>query len=160
MNSSDDAYEAFRGLSLHAAIGGALELDRLHRWVWNGITKQFTRYGQIYREFDSNWDWMHHGEGYTSFYTFGLVDPGDALFRDRAARFAAMYTGADPESPNYDPQLNQMRAVMNGSRGPKMAWTTRDWIPQTPTSPITSSPLTISPESLPPSVGSTMYPSR
>jgi hypothetical protein len=90
MNSSDDAYEGFRGFSLHAALGGLIELDRLHRKVWDGITRQFTRYGQIYREFDSNWDWMHHGEGYVSFYPLGLVDPRDERFTDRSVRFAAM----------------------------------------------------------------------
>jgi len=129
MNSSDDAYEGFRGFSLHTAIGGSMELDRLHRQVWEGITRQFTRYGQIYREFDSNWDWMHHGEGYVSFYPLGLVAPDDALYEDRSVRFAAMYTGEDPEAPNYDPEHKIIRAVMNGSRGPKMAWTKRDWIP-------------------------------
>ncbi len=129
MNSSDDAYEAFRGLSLTYVLGGSEKLDRLHRWVWEGITRQFTRYGNIYREFDGNWDWMHHGEGYTSFYTFGLARPDDENFRDRSRRFAAMYIGEDPESPNYDPERNIIRAVMNGSRGPKMEWTTRDWIP-------------------------------
>jgi len=58
MNSSDDIYEAFKGWSLHTVLGGSHELDRLHRKAWEGITRQFTRYGQIYREFDSNWDWM------------------------------------------------------------------------------------------------------
>lgn len=129
MNSSDDAYEGFRGFSLHAALGGSMELDRLHRQVWDGITRQFTRYGQIYREFDSNWDWMHHGEGYVSFYPLGLVHPQDEKFRDRSVRFAAMYTGDDPEAPNYDPRLKIIRASMNGSRGPKMEWTKRDWTP-------------------------------
>ena len=129
MNSSDDAYEGFRGFSLHHALGGSKKLDTLHRWVWEGITRQFTRYGQIYREFDSNWDWMHHGEGYVSFYPLGLADPYDQKFRQRSQRFAAMYTGEDPESPNYDPKLKLIRAVMNGSRGPKMEWTKRDWTP-------------------------------
>ncbi len=129
MNSSDDLYEAFRGLSLHYAMGGSKKLDALHRHVWEGITRQFTRYGNIYREFDGNWDWMHHGEGYTSFYTFGLADPGDAKFLERSRRFAAMYIGEDPEAANYDPEHNIIRAVMNGSRGPKMKWTVRDWIP-------------------------------
>ncbi len=129
MNSSDDAYEGFRGFSLHHALGGSKKLDTMHRWVWEGITRQFTRYGQIYREFDSNWDWMHHGEGYVSFYPLGLADPYDEKFRERSQRFAAMYTGEDPESPNYDPELKLIRAVMNGSRGPKMEWTKRDWIP-------------------------------
>ena len=129
MNSSDDAYEAFRGFSLHHALGGSRELDTLHRTVWEGITRQFARYGQIYREFDSNWDWMHHGEGYVSLYPLGMTDPHDDTFRERSVRFAAMYTGEDPEAPNYDPGLKLMRASMTGSRGPKMRWTKRDWIP-------------------------------
>ena len=129
MNSSDDAYEAFRGYSLHYILGGSPKLDKLHRQVWEGITHQFSRYGQIYREFDSNWDWMHHGEGYVSLYPMGMADPNDLEFRDRAVRFAAMYTGEDPESPNYNPDLKLMRASMNGSRGPKMEWRKRDWIP-------------------------------
>ena len=129
MNSSDDAYEGFRGYSLHHVLGGSRELDVLHRKVWEGITRQFSRYGQIYREFDSNWDWMHHGEGYVSFYPLGMADPYDEAFRARSVAFAAMYTGEDPEAPNYDPQSRLMRASMNGSRGPKMEWTKRDWIP-------------------------------
>ena len=129
MNSSDDAYEGFRGFSLHHVLGGSKDLDTLHRRVWEGITRQFTRYGQIYREFDSNWDWMHHGEGYVSFYPMGMADPHDKAFRDRSIRFAAMYTGEDPEAPNYDPERRLMRASMTGSRGPKMQWTKRDWIP-------------------------------
>ena len=129
MNSSDDAYEGFRGYSLHHVLGGSKELDTLHRKAWEGITRQFTRYGQIYREFDSNWDWMHHGEGYVSLYPMGMADPHDQSFRDRSLRFAAMYTGEDPETPNYDPGTRLMRASMNGSRGPKMEWTERDWIP-------------------------------
>lgn len=129
MNSSDDMYEAFKGFSLHTALGGSDELDRLHRKAWEGITRQFTRYGQIYREFDANWDWMHHGEGYIDFYALGMIEPEDSLFRDRSIRFAAMFTGDDPEAQNYDPKLKMMRASMTGSRGPKMEWTKRDWIP-------------------------------
>ena len=129
MNSSDDAYEGFRGYSLHYILGGAKNLDTLHRHIWEGITRQFTRYGQIYREFDSNWDWMHHGEGYVSFYPLGMADPYDERFRQRAIRFAEMYTGDDPEAPNYNRELKLMRASMTGSRGPKMEWSKRDWIP-------------------------------
>ena len=129
MNSSDDAYEGFRGFSLHHVLGGAKQLDTLHRHVWEGITRQFSRYGQIYREFDSNWDWMHHGEGYVSFYPLGMADPYNQRFRDRSVRFAAMYIGEDPEAPNFNPELKLMRASMTGSRGPKMQWNKRDWIP-------------------------------
>ncbi len=109
MNSSDDAYEGFRGFSLHHVLGGAKRLDTLHRHVWEGITRQFARYGQIYREFDSNWDWMHHGEGYVSFYPLGMADPYDQRFRERSVRFAAIYTGEDPEAPNYNPDLTLVR---------------------------------------------------
>jgi hypothetical protein len=133
MNSSDDAYEAFRFFSLHYALGGSKNLDKQHRHVWEGITRMFTRYGNIWREFDSNWDWMHHGEGYTSFYTFGLADPTDAKFRDWSRRFAAMYIGEDPEAPNWDPERKQMRAVMTGSRGPKIPGPNATGFPRTPT---------------------------
>ena len=129
MNSSDDMYEAFRGFSLHTALGGSHKLDKLNRVAWEGITKQFTRYGQIYREFDSNWDWMHHGEGYINFYPMGMVQPYNEKFKDRAIRFSAMYIGEDPEAQNWDPELKQMRAVMTGSRGPLMEWNKRDWTP-------------------------------
>jgi hypothetical protein len=129
MNSSDDFYEAFRGFSLFTTLGGSDEIDKRHRKVWEGITRQFTRYGQIYREFDSNWDWMHHGEGYVSLYPMGMVEPNDSVFRNRSIRFAAMYTGDDPEAQNWDPELKIIRSVMNGSRGPKMEWVKRDWIP-------------------------------
>ncbi len=129
MNSSDDMYEAFRGFSLHTSLGGSHEIDKRNRFAWEGITKQFTRYGQIYREFDSNWDWMHHGEGYINMYPMGMVQPYDEVFIDRAIRFAAMYIGEDPEAPNWDPELKQMRAVMTGSRGPLMEWNKRDWTP-------------------------------
>ncbi|MDA9764507.1 hypothetical protein N9C83_04010 [Opitutales bacterium] len=129
MNSSDDMYEAFRGFSLHTALGGSHEIDKLNRMAWEGITKQFTRYGQIYREFDSNWDWMHHGEGYINFYPMGMVQPYNEKFLDRAVRFAAMYIGEDPEAQNWDPELKQMRAVMTGSRGPLLEWNKRDWTP-------------------------------
>ena len=115
MNSSDDAYEGFRGFSLHHVLGGSKELDILHRRVWEGITRQFTRYGQIYREFDGNWDWMHHGEGYLSCYPLGMADPHDKAFRDRSIRFAAMYTGEDSEAPNYDPERRLI--VQGGAYG-------------------------------------------
>jgi len=26
------------------------------------VTRQFTAYGQVWREFDAYYDWMHHGE--------------------------------------------------------------------------------------------------
>ena len=82
------------------------------------MTWQFTEYGQVYREFDAYYDWMHHGESYTYLYYFGLADPYHHVDRTRALRFAAMYIGEDPEAPNWDPVHKMIRSPINGSRGP------------------------------------------
>ena len=97
-----------RGVSRLLAALRARRLEKARRrfiaTCGTASPRQFTRYGQVYREFDSNWDWMHHGEGYVSFYPLGLADPYDrevpgALQSD----FAAMYTGADPEAAKLRP---------------------------------------------------------
>ncbi len=64
MDGSDDPYEAFMNLALFYSIGGSEEVYELARKMWDAITLQWTEYGQIYREFDGYYDWMHHGEGY------------------------------------------------------------------------------------------------
>src|ERR1041385_6497222 len=91
MDGSDDAYESFFNFPLLAALGGDLELDVLARDEWEAITRQFTAYGQVWREFDAYYDWMHHGESSLLFYYFGLVRPEDLRMRARALRFAGMY---------------------------------------------------------------------
>lgn len=53
MDGSDDGYESFGSFPLFYALGGASEVHDLSRRQWNAITKQFTAYGQIYREFDA-----------------------------------------------------------------------------------------------------------
>ncbi|MCB0688747.1 MAG: hypothetical protein KDC53_19545, partial [Saprospiraceae bacterium] len=65
MDGSDDGYESFYNFPLYSAMGGPMEIDSLARFYWEGITRQFTRYGQVYDEFDAGYDWMHHGESYT-----------------------------------------------------------------------------------------------
>ncbi len=62
MDGSDDGYESFYNFPLYAALGGPMEIDSLARYLWEGVTKQFTAYGQVYDEFDAGYDWMHHGE--------------------------------------------------------------------------------------------------
>lgn len=127
MDGSDDGYESFYNFPLYYALGGPAEIERHALRLWDGVTRQFTRYGQVHREFDAYYDWMHHGESYVNFYFFGLADPGHRRMRERARRFAAMYTGDDPLAPNYDPVLRLLRSPLTGSRGPRFQATELDW---------------------------------
>ncbi|WP_276358109.1 hypothetical protein [Cohnella caldifontis] len=128
MDGSDDPYEGFMNLALLYVLGGKRELYDHARKVFDGITWQWTEYGQIYREFDGYYDWMHHGEGSLFFYFLGLADPASLKDRQRARRFARMYMGEDPEAPNYDPEKKLMRSPINGSRGPRFVMTEEDWM--------------------------------
>lgn len=127
MDGSDDPYEGFHGLALLYALGGDERLLGLARTMWDAITWQWTEYGQVYREFDGYYDWMHHGEGYLYLYYLALADPTSLKDRQRALRFAHFYTGADPAAPNYDPTLRMMRSPITGSRGPRAHMTSEDW---------------------------------
>lgn len=126
MDGSDDPYEAFMYLALFYSIGGDEAVYVAARKMWDAITWQWTQYGQIEREFDGYYDWMHHGEANLFHYFFGLTKPDSLVDRQRADRFARMYTGEDPLAPNYDPQLGIIRAAQSGSRGPRMVVTAED----------------------------------
>jgi len=128
MDGSDDGYESFYNFPLYYALGGPEELNSLSRRLWDAVTRQFTRYGQVYNEFDAYYDWMHHGEAYTNLYFFGLADPHDARFRDRSLRFAGLYLGEDSAAPNWDAQRKLIRSPINGSRGPRFVNTAEDWV--------------------------------
>ena len=132
MDGSDDGYESFYNFPLYYALGGPEEIHALARRLWDAVTRQFTRYGQVYKEFDGYYDWMHHGESYTNFYFFGLADPTVGEYRQRALRFAGLYLGEDPEAPNYDPQLKLIRSPITGSRGPRFVNTAEDWVTHRP----------------------------
>lgn len=127
MDGSDDPYEAFMNLALFYSIGGSEEVYQLARKMWDSITLQWSEYGQIYREFDGYYDWMHHGEGYLFHYFFGLTKPDSLIDRQRAARFAGFYTGEDKEAKNYDPVKKQMLSPLTGSKGPRHVVTHEDW---------------------------------
>ncbi|MYD89421.1 MAG: hypothetical protein F4Y08_03640 [Caldilineaceae bacterium SB0662_bin_9] len=127
MDGSDDGYESYHNWPLFYALGGAADLHEQSRMLWDAVTRQFTAYGQIHREFDGYYDWMHHGESSIYFYYFGLADPQRQPDRARALRFAHMYTGEDPEAQNWDPELRQMRSPINGSRGPRFKNSVEDW---------------------------------
>lgn len=127
MDGSDDPYEGFCYFPLFYVLGGSEEIHQLSRKLWDAITWQWTEYGQIYREFDAYYDWMHHGESLIYTYYYGLADPTVLKDRQRAIRFASLYTGDDPEATNYDVDKRLIRSPINGSRGPRFIQTAEDW---------------------------------
>ncbi len=127
MDGSDDGYESYHNWPLFYALGGSADLERRSRFLWDAVTRQFSAYGQIWREFDAYYDWMHHGESSLLLYYFGLSDPNVALDRARALRFARMYTGDDPEARNWDAARRMMRSPINGSKGPRLENSWDDW---------------------------------
>lgn len=127
MDGSDDPYEGFMNMPLLYALGGSDLLLPLSRSIWDGITWQWTEYGQIADEFDGYYDWMHHGEGNLFFYFLGLADPGSLKDRQRAVRFASLYNGTHPKVKNYDSGKRMMLAPLTGSRGPRFVHTEEDW---------------------------------
>ena len=127
MDGSDDPYEAFHNLALLYAIGGSEEVYELARKMFDALTFQWTEYGQIHREFDGYYDWMHHGEGKLFLYFLGLTKPESLVDRQRSERFAKMYTGDDPLAPNYDKERKLIKSPLTGSRGPRYTVTEEDW---------------------------------
>ncbi len=132
MDGSDDGYESFVSFPLFYILGGGEHVHALARRAWNAVTWLFTGYGQVYREFDAYYDWMHHGESSTYIYYFGLANPDHHVDRTRALRFAAMYTGEDPDAPNWDPVHKMIRSPINGSRGPRFEMSANDWVTHRP----------------------------
>jgi hypothetical protein len=132
MDGSDDGYESFVTFPLFYLLGGGEHVHALARRQWDAVTWQFTRYGQVYREFDAYYDWMHHGESSTYIYYLGMADPRHHKDRTRALRFAGMYIGEDPEAPNWDPEHRLIRSPINGSRGPRFEMTAEDWVTHRP----------------------------
>lgn len=128
MDGSDDGYESYLSFPLFYVLGGSDELHDLGRRLWNAVTWQFTQFGTVTREFDSYYDWMHHGESYTYLHYFGLADPTHYVDRQRALKFAAMYTGDDPAAPNWDPVHKIIRSPINGGKGPCFEMTALDWL--------------------------------
>jgi len=127
MDGSDDPYEGFMNMPLFYALGGSEEVYKRSRTIWDGITWQWTEYGQIHREYDAYYDWMHHGESNLFFYFFGLADPNVPKDRQRTRRFAGFYNGEDAEAQNWDAEKRLIRSPITGSRGPRFTQTAEDW---------------------------------
>jgi hypothetical protein len=119
----DDLYESFYNWPLFYILGGGDHMLTLAQAEWDAITRQGAAFGLVDREYEIGYDQFHQGESYIYFYFLCLADPTNAANIERAKRFAAFYTGEDPDAPNYDPTHRIIRAPHNGSRGPRWGFT-------------------------------------
>ena len=139
LDGPDDAIETYYNWTLLHALGGADSVLELYRKGLEGHLAQYgelrteltelARNGAYHREFITQSDWFHTGEGMRGFLLYGLSAPEDPVFVKRMQRFAEMYTGEDPLAPNYDPIRRVIRSIWTGSRGPMLRKaTTYDWV--------------------------------
>lgn len=133
VQDADDAYEAHSYRGLFYAIGGSDRIGELAFSQWNGVTRLYddaspAPYGagdhpkhtaELHNEYYKHDDWFHMGEGNQSFYSLGLVDPSRQETIARATRFAELYLGDNPETPNYDAEHRVIRSPFHGSAGPE-----------------------------------------
>ena len=134
----DDAAENQLNWTVLHALGADDDILELFRRGFEGHLRQYTeaktvevpfaRDGMYYKEFPVSLDWFHHGEGFSAFFHYGLSDPYDRRYLQRARRYAGFYMDEDPQAPNYDRRHRLIRSLMNGSRGPMLRKATAlDW---------------------------------
>ncbi|HEY2413777.1 MAG TPA: hypothetical protein VGI40_16115 [Pirellulaceae bacterium] len=134
----DDAIENVNDWPLLYALGGPEKVKQMVEKAWEGHLRQYTlakttevplaRDGMYYKEFPTQFDWMHNGEGLTVFNLMGLMNPENPAFEPRVRRYAGFYMNEDPQAPNYDPQYKIVKSLFNGSRGPLLRPATAlDW---------------------------------
>jgi hypothetical protein len=139
LDGPDDAIETFYNWTLLHALGGSDSVLSHYRKGLEGHLKQYgelrTRLtelasnGAYYKEFITQSDWFHTGEGMRAFMFLGLSAPTDPVYRARMTRFAGMYMGEDPEAPNYDKERRIIKSIWNGSKGPMLRKATvYDWV--------------------------------
>jgi len=121
-DGADDFYESFSNWPRYYLLGGGDHILALAHREWEATTRQLTRYGNVYREYERGYDQFHQSESYPYFYDLCLADPTNPLLLERAQRFAGLYLGEDPAAPNYDAALKMIRSPHNGSGGPIEAW--------------------------------------
>jgi hypothetical protein len=139
LDGPDDAIETFYDWTLLHAMGGADEVLAHYKRAQEGHLRQYgelrtkltdlAKNGAYYKEFITQSDWFHIGEGMRAFHFAGLSDPNDDIYRARVKRFAGLYMNEDPEAPNYDPEKKIIRSIWTGSQGPMLRKaTTYDWV--------------------------------
>ena len=121
----DDFYEPFFNWPTLYRLGGSDDLITSAKRHWTGVTAQLTEFGFVRDEYELGYDWFHQGESLNFFYAICAADPDDTTFRDRAKRFARLYT--DPATGNYDPAHRIIVAPHTGSGGPRWGLGT-EWI--------------------------------
>ncbi len=139
LDGPDDAIETFYNWTLLYALGGSDQVLAIYRKALEGHLQQYKELrttktklaqdGAYYKEFITQSDWFHTGEGMRGFMFLGLADPNDTLLRARMKRFAGFYMNEDPEAPNYDPVNKVIKSIWTGSKGPMLhKATTYDWV--------------------------------
>jgi hypothetical protein len=139
LDGPDDAIETFYNWTLLHALGGSDSVLALYKKALEGHLKQYGELrtkltplassGAYYKEFITQSDWFHTGEGMRGFTFLGLSDPDNPAYRERMKRFAGLYMNEDPEARNYDPEKKIIRSIWNGSKGPMLRKATvYDWI--------------------------------
>lgn len=139
LDGPDDAIETFNNWTLLYALGGSESVLRNYKRALEGHYRQYgelrtkltelSANGAYYKDFVTQSDWFHTGEGMRGFMFLGLADPHAALYRERSARFAGMYMNEDPEAQNYDPVRKLVKSIWNGSKGPMLRKATvYDWV--------------------------------
>jgi hypothetical protein len=134
----DDAIENVNDWPHLYALGGDEIIREMYTKAYEGHVQQYTaakttdvpiaKQGMYYKDFPSQFDWQHNGEGLTVFNLMPLGNPNSRRYRERVERFAGFYMDEDPGAPNYDPKLKLIKSMMNGSRGPMLRDATPlDW---------------------------------
>lgn len=134
----DDAIENVNDWPHLYMLGGDAALKEMTEKAWEGHLRQYSaakttdvplaKEGMYYKEFPTQMDWQHNGEGLTVFNMMPLADPYSRATRQRVRRFAGFYMDEDPGAPNYDPKLRLIKSLMNGSKGPLLRKATGlDW---------------------------------
>ncbi len=139
LDGPDDAIETFFNWTLLYALGGSDSVLEAYKKAQEGHWKQYgemrTRLtklaenGAYYKEFITQSDWFHTGEGMRAFMLLGLCEPTNARYIERMKRFAGLYMNEDPEAPNYDPERKLIKSIWTGSKGPMLhKATVYDWV--------------------------------
>ena len=139
LDGPDDAIETYYNWTLLHALGGSDSVLELYKKALEGHLMQYNELrteltdlasnGTYHKEFITQSDWFHTGEGMRAFLLMGLADPTDQLLVNRTKRFAGMYMDEDPEAKNYDPEHKIIKSMWTGSKGPMLHdATVYDWV--------------------------------
>lgn len=139
LDGPDDAIETFYNWTLLHTLGGSDAVLELYKKGLEGHLRQYGELrteltplaanGAYHKEFITQSDWFHTGEGMRAFFLWGHSEPDNPLLVNRMKKFMAMYNGDDPDIQNYDPEKKIIKSIWNGSLGPMLRRATvYDWV--------------------------------